>query len=160
MPRSRATSPVPPGTDISNSFVPGVTLTPNTPDGKNSGGTSHTNASSTVRNKKQKYMKPRIGTNFQAKIEAYDETVAKSTIQQREIERKKGPIGGYTNHDSVVGGEYGLHGGLFAYQSTTFTNGGYGFSSGERTYTSNGYARRKKAGRPPKSGVKGGKGKT
>ena len=111
--------------------------------------------------KKQKYMKPRLGNSFQAKVEPFSASLAQSTIESRREERKKGPLGGYTNHnfDSIVGGEYGLNGGLFASSSNTFTNGGYGLAGAMGGVGSswNGNGRRKKAGRPPKNG-KGTKG--
>lgn len=159
MPRSRTTSPTPPGANISNSFVPGVTLTPNTPEHNNQSNNSHNNsASSSVRNKKQKYMKPRIGNSFQAKVEPFSATLAKTTIELRQSETEKGILGGHRNHnsDSIVGGEY-WGGGLFASSSTALTNGGYGLGGVTTSSSWNGGGRRKRAGRPPKNG-KGGKG--
>ena len=159
MPRSSTTSPTIPEPDISNSFVPGLTLT-HSPDHHHQ---SSTNNSTTPVRKKHKYMKPRIGSSFQAKIEPFDEKIAKATIKNREKERKTG-ISGYRNSNglSSVGEEYGMNGGLFAAAtspSSLSNNGGYGYgSNGSGGWNGSNGGRRKRAGRPPKSG-KGSRGK-
>ena len=165
MPRSRASTPDP-EPDISNSFVPGLTLTHDSPSSvdnntnninnsnnsniNNSNINNNGNKTSPVR-KKHKYIKPRLGTSFQAKVEAFDDITAKRTIQIRQEGKKKGLCGYIHNNtdlSSVVGGEYGTNGGIFASVSskTKSANGGGGYGSGN-----GGNGRRKRAGRPPKS---------
>lgn len=159
MPRSRTTSPIP--IDISNSFVPGLTLTLHSPkqnsnDDNNPNNNSCSSSSSPAK-KKHKYIKPRIGSYFQATVGEFDEELAKTTVQKRTLEKKNGLCGYYSynsaaSNGNVIGGEYGDNGGLFA--ATGASNASNNTYSGN-----NGVGRRKKAGRPPKSTKGNSKGK-
>ena len=164
MPRSRTTSPTPLSPDISNSFVPGLTLTlsspPESPQHRNvmENSSSSSPAAREHVHKKHKYMPPRIGTSFQAQIEPFDSELAKSTIQLRQEGIQNG-LGGYHSYSkndgnttNVMSGEYGVNGGLFASTTNTTNDNNSG-------YASSNVGRRKKAGRPPKSGKGNGKGK-
>ena len=127
-----------------------------------------------TRNKKHKYMKPRIGNSFQAKVEPFDQNLAKAVIQTRTEEKRKG-LCGYTTPsynncsignasgngndngnnngggDNIISGDCNiLNGGLFARQSNTFGQGHYGSMTGT-TGNGNGGGKRKRAGRPPKN---------
>jgi hypothetical protein len=169
MPRSRTASPTPPGPDISNSFVPGLTLTHHSPDTvdihAHSNSTSNSVSNSGGNKKQKKYMKPRIGSSFQAKVEPFQEEIAKATLEERKNGMLRISTGrtsessgtnsgnnGSSSSFSVVGGEYGVNGGVFA----SVSNNGYGTGTGNNG-SSNGNGKRKRAGRPPK-GAKGTKG--
>ncbi len=180
MPRSRTTSPIP-GPDISRSFVPGLTLTHSncSVDSNENYYSRTTNVTSSSNNsgqsqparKKHKYVKPRIGSSFQAKVEPFDESIAKATIRGRQLELRcgissvnggsgsgestsigEGKEGGVIvkNDISFAGEEYGLNGGIFA-APLSFS------SSSMNGYSSNNF-KRKKAGRPAKN-AKANKGK-
>jgi len=91
MPRSRTTSPIP-----GPSFVPGLTLTHSnnskdaTQNYYNRTASSSSSSAAASTGKKHKYVKPRIGSSFQAKVEPFSESIAKAAIRGRQLERTRG----------------------------------------------------------------------